>query len=111
MKRLLTAIIGVILFASCSQYDDIAVWNKSIDVESRVAALEVLCKEVNTNVASLQTIVSAIQEGDYIKSVTPLEEQGEVIGYVITFAESGSVIIYHGRNGKDGENGKDGQDG
>lgn len=111
MKRLLTAIIGVILFASCSQYDDIAVWNKSIDVESRVAALEVLCKEVNTNVASLQTIVSAIQEGDYIKSVTPLEEQGDVIGYVITFAESGSVIIYHGRNGKDGENGKDGQDG
>lgn len=111
MKRLLTAIAGVILFASCSQYDDIAVWNKSIDVESRVAALEVLCKEVNTNVASLQTIVSAIQEGDYIKSVTPLEEQGDVIGYVITFAESGSVIIYHGRNGKDGENGKDGQDG
>ena len=44
MKRLLTAIVGLILFVSCSQYDDIAVWNKSIDVESRVAALEVLCK-------------------------------------------------------------------
>ena len=73
---------------------------------------------MNTNISSLRTIVEAMQAGDYIVSCTPLVEDGKQTGYTITFAKSGSIVIYHGSdgtagndgaNGSDGANGKDGK--
>ena len=114
MKKLRTIIAAVlvILAAGCSkEYDDSAI-NKRIDnLESRVSALETLCKQMNTNISSLQTIVDALQNADYITSVTPVTQNGVTIGYTITFAKNGSATIYHGTNGKDGQDGKDGTDG
>lgn len=66
---------------------------------------------MNTNISALQTLVEVWQNGDYITGVTPVIEQGETIGYVITFAKGDSITIYHGEDGKDGENGADGEDG
>lgn len=69
---------------------------------------------MNTNISALQTLVEVWQNGDYITGVTPVIEQGETIGYVITFAKGDSITIYHGEDGadgKDGANGADGKDG
>lgn len=66
---------------------------------------------MNTNISSLQTIVEALQNNDYITSCTPLMDNGVQIGYTITFAKSGSIVIYYGQNGQDGANGSDGKDG
>ena len=66
---------------------------------------------MNTNISSLQTIVNALQENDYITNVSPVRKDGEVIGYTITFAHSDTITIYHGEDGKNGENGADGKDG
>ena len=103
MKRIFAVIAGLLLFISCSQIDDIAVWNKSVDVETRVAAVEELCAVVNTNVTSLQTIINVVQGGDTVESVAPVVVDGKEVGYVITFSRYGTVTIYHGRNGEDGE--------
>ncbi|MDE7387068.1 MAG: DUF4988 domain-containing protein, partial [Muribaculaceae bacterium] len=73
--------------------------------------LKQACEQMNTNIASLQTIVDAMQSGDYIVSYSPLIENGKQTGYTITFAKGGSIIIYNGKDGKDGANGKDGKDG
>ncbi|MBO5894188.1 MAG: hypothetical protein J6Q33_00195, partial [Alistipes sp.] len=73
--------------------------------------LQKLCNEMNTNIASLQDIVEALQDNDYVTSVTPIYEDGKAIGYTINFSKSGSVTIYHGENGKDGVNGENGLDG
>ena len=76
--------------------------------------LQKLCNQMNTNIASLQTIVGALQNNDYIQSITPLMENGKEVGYTITFTKSGAVIIYHGKdgaNGNDGQNGTNGVDG
>ena len=88
---------------SCSQYDDIAVWNKSVDLEARVSELERLCGELNANITSLQIIVNAINDGDYITSVAPVVVNGSELGYVITFAKSGSITLFHGQNGSDAD--------
>ena len=80
-------------------------------LEKRVAKLEELCKQMNTNISSLQSIVNALQKNDYITNVSPVRKDGEVVGYTITFAHSDTITIYHGTNGKDGANGKDGKDG
>lgn len=68
--------------------------------------LQTLCNEMNTNISSLQTIVTAMQNNDYITSCTPLIENGVQIGYTITFAKQGSIVIYHGQKGDSGEDGK-----
>ena len=44
--------------------------------------------------------------------VTPITNDGEIIGYTITFAKSNSIItIYNGTDGKDGVDGFNGEDG
>ncbi|MBD5365395.1 MAG: leucine-rich repeat protein, partial [Bacteroides sp.] len=74
-------------------------------------ALKQACQQMNANIQSLQTIVDAMQSGDYIVSYSPLVENGKQTGYTITFAKGGSIIIYNGKDGKDGVNGADGKDG
>ena len=80
-------------------YDDSALWEKLREHEDRISQLELLCSQQNTNIAALQTIVSALQENDYVIGVAPVMEDDEIIGYTITFSKSGSVTIYNGKDG------------
>ena len=109
MKRFLLSVVFAtsLVFTSC-QFDDSAIWGKINDHEKRIVALEELCKQMNTNISSLQSIVEALQKNDYVTNVAPMRKDGEIIGYTITFAHSDTITIYHGENGKDGANGKDG---
>ena len=69
------------------------------DHESRLKELERLTAQQNTNIGSLQTIVTALQDKDYVTSVAPINEGDEVVGYTITFSKSGAVTIYNGKDG------------
>ena len=117
MKKLLTlfAIVLAVGVSSCSKFDDSAIWDKLNeqeqtlnDHEKRIVALEELCKQMNTNINALQTLVEALEKRDYVTNVSPVRKDGEVIGYTISFADSDTITIYHGENGKDGADGKDG---
>lgn len=114
MKKLLTlfAIALAVVVSSCSKFDDSAIWDKLNeqeqtlnDHEKRIAALEELCKQMNTNINALQTLVEALEKRDYITNVSPVREDGVVVGYTISFASSDTITIY---NGKDGNNGTGG---
>ena len=106
MKKLLTfaALFAVVALTSC-KYDDDDIWNSVHGLENRVAKLEELCKQMNTNISSLQTIVTALQNNDYVTGATPLMKDGKEIGYTITFSKSNPITIYHGKDGQDGEDG------
>ena len=107
---LLSVIAAGALFVSC-EYDDSELRDKINDHENRIVQLEELCSQMNTNISSLQTIVTALQGNDYVTSIAPVTSGDETIGYTINFSKSGPVTIYHGEDGKDGSNGADGQDG
>ena len=109
MKKLLAfaALFAVVALTSC-KYDDDDLWNSVHGLENRVAKLEELCKQMNTNIASLQTIVTALQNNVYVTGTTPFMQDGKEIGYTITFSKGNPITIYHG---KDGQNGEDGEDG
>ncbi len=114
MKKLFIYLLVAItmIIAGCSEsFDDSKIWDKLDDHESRIAKLEELCKQMNTNISSLQTIVKALQNKDYVTGVTPITKDGETVGYTITFTKSQPITIYHGKDGKDGQNGADGKDG
>ena len=112
MKKLLTfaALLAVVALTSC-KYDDDDIWNSVHGLENRVAKLEELCKQMNTNISSLQTIVTALQNNDYVTGTTPLMKDGKEIGYTITFSKGNPITIYHGKDGQDGEDGTNGKDG
>lgn len=112
MKRILYLLFAVSTLWSCnSDYDDSALTGRVDDLENRVAKLEELCKQMNTNISSLQTLVDALQNKDYITSVVPITKDGETIGYTISFTQSAPITIYNGQDGKDGQDGKPGEDG
>ena len=106
MKKLLAfaALFAVVALTSC-KYDDDDLWNSVHGLENRVAKLEELCKQMNTNISSLQTIVTALQNNVYVTGTTPLMKDGNEIGYTITFSKGNPITIYHGKDGQDGEDG------
>ncbi|MBQ7853177.1 MAG: leucine-rich repeat protein, partial [Muribaculaceae bacterium] len=117
-KILLSVILATTLALTSCQFDDSALWGKldeygqSIkDHEQRISALEELCKQMNTNIEALQTLVDALEKRDYVTNVSEVRSNGEVIGYTISFAYSDTITIYHGKDGQDGANGADGKDG
>lgn len=117
-KILLSVVLATTLALTSCQFDDSALWSKldeygqSIkDHEQRISALEELCKQMNTNIEALQTLVDALEKRDYVTNVSEVRSNGEVIGYTISFAYSDTITIYHGQDGKDGANGADGKDG
>lgn len=100
MKRVFVILAFALSLVSC--YDDSKVWETLRDHEARIARLEALCNQFNTNITSLQQIVMALEASDQIKDVLPVMENGVSIGYVITFQHRSPITIYHGRNGLDG---------
>ena len=109
MKRFFTLVtLLVTFFVSSCVYDDTNIWDAINDLQKRVVALEELCENMNSDIGSLQTIVTALQNNDYVTSVIPVTKDGKTIGYTITFTKSAPVTIYHGEDGKDGKDGVDG---
>ena len=103
MKKLVFILASLCLVCGC--YDDSELRQQIKDHESRILKLETLCKKFNTQIESVQNAVNALNNKDYVESVTPIKEGTKVIGYEIRFSKSGSCQIYHG---EDGKNGKDG---
>ena len=110
-KTVLSFCVLLLMACTTEKFDPTEIWDNIHSLDERVTSLEQLCREMNTNIGSLQTIVSALEKQDYIKNVSPVSEDGAVIGYTITFAQSGTVTIYHGKDGAKGEQGDKGETG
>ena len=92
------------LLTSC-KYDDDELMKRIDSIENRLIELEKQCKQININISSLQTIINALNDQDYIVSVSEVTENNMRIGYQIEFKKAGTIIIYHGKNGTDGKDG------
>ena len=104
MKRLFNILCAALLLAlTACQHEEI--WDKLNDHEQRIELLEKQCRELNSNIAAIQTILAAVQQNDYVTDVMKVMENGVEVGYSITFAKSGTITIYHGTNGADGDAG------
>lgn len=102
MKKYGVLCLLVFTLFGCSKYDDSEIWDYVKGMNSRLTALEEKCKEINTNISALQTIVSALEKNDCITNVAPITKDGAVLGYTISFLKSAPITIYNGKDGNDG---------
>ena len=97
MKKLLSLLMcGLLLFGCGDKYDDSALRNDLNDLENRVTKLEELCKQMNTNISSLQKIVEALQDNLSISKVEQISD-----GYIIHFSDGSTATIKNGKNSED----------
>ena len=120
-RKSLTLLLAALALTACD-YDDSALWEQvnqntedinqnTEDIAAqaeRIAALEAWQAETNTNIQSLQTLLSTT---DYITAVTPVMENGAEVGYTISFLNSDPITIYHGQKGDKGDTGDKGDKG
>ena len=82
---------------SCNdEYDDSELTERVDNLENKVQKLE---EQMNSNINSLQAILEALDNNDYITKVIPITNEGKEIGYTINFSKGNSINIYHGQDG------------
>lgn len=86
----------VVLYAACCKVnlDDSELRKRFDELENRLEKLEEFCAQMNTNIDALQTVVTALQEQDYVTGVAPIIQGEKEVGYTITFAKALPVTIY-----------------
>ncbi len=88
----MAVMVTAIVLSSC-EYDDGKIWDSVHGLEDRVAKLEELCKQMNTNISSLQKIVDALQDNLSISEVEQIAN-----GYIIHFSDGSTATIKNGMN-------------
>ena len=97
MKKTLSLFMCGLLLLGCSdKYDDSALRNDLNDLENRLTILEERCKQMNTNISSLQKIVDALQDNLSISKVEQISD-----GYIIHFSDGSTATIKNGKNSED----------
>ena len=93
----------MLLLSSCSQeFNDQPLKTQIDSLDNRLKLLEEQSKQMNTNIASLQRLLQAMDDKDYITSVIPVVKDGIEVGYTIAFAVSEPITIFHGIDGSNG---------
>lgn len=102
VKAILPALllVGVTFgMGSCTKDDLDDIRKELQEHNERLTALEEWQKSVNTDIQSMQSLIEALEDKDYVTGVTPLNDE---TGYVISFQKSGDITIKHGEEGEDG---------
>ena len=105
MKRIWVALLlaGMAFgMGSCTKEDIDDIRKELQEHDDRLTSLEEWQKSVNTSISSLQSLVEALENKDYVTGVTPLADGS---GYEISFLKSGKITIKHGEKGEKGEAG------
>lgn len=109
MKQLLFLLLATTLtLCGCSEQDLAEIRAEQARIDARLSALEEWQKTVNIQISSIQSLVSALEDKDYVTGVSELSDGS---GYVINFLKSGAVTIRNGAKGDKGDKGDAGTSG
>ena len=103
---LMIAAFGFFLHSCKTDTDDL--WDSVYELDGKISSLEELCKQMNSDINSLQTLAAALQDNNSITSVIPVMQDEKIIGYTISFVKGDPIIIRHGEKGEQGNKGNDG---
>ena len=99
MKKAISIFFSaVLLLTACQKYDDKALQDRIGNVEVRVTNLESVLYSINSNVASVQSLVEALQQSVTVSVVSKTKD-----GFTITFSDGQTVEIKNGESGAKGD--------
>ena len=90
MKRLLLMLLPIAAMLAGCKYDDSEVWKELDSQNERIAALESTVSTMNSNLGSLQSIVTALQKNITVTAVKTTDE-GEQLTAVQLYADEHPV--------------------
>jgi len=111
MKHLLklkfVVIMSISLLLSGCYGDDIDALKDDISsikenqaaIESRLVLIEEWQKSLNTDITNIRSLITAMENSDFITSITPVMDGGKEIGYTLTFKSGSPITILHGKEG------------
>lgn len=105
MKNLWMLMLLIAGITSCD-YDDSELKESIRTLEERIAAMEGQVNQLNTDIVSVQDIISSLEKNLSISRVETLAD-----GYTLHFSDGTTATIRNGKDGADGEDGADGSDG
>ncbi|MDE7305153.1 MAG: leucine-rich repeat protein [Alistipes sp.] len=93
MKRLFLLLAAAALLSACSSAKEV---DEPTEPPTPEAAkrLETLCEQLNSDLATLYTLIAADELPDCVVSVAPIAPAGEIIGYGLAFKQNGAVTLY-----------------
>ena len=93
-KYFLLALVVLTGITSSCKYDDGEIWDNVNNLADRVASLEAITKQMNSDISAMQSIVTALQKQIMVKEVEELKD-----GYIIHFTDGTQATIKNGANG------------
>ena len=107
LKLKFVVIMSISLLLSGCYGDDIDSLNDNVDtlkqnqaaIESRLASIEEWQKTLNTDITNIRSLITALENSDFITGVVPVMEGGKEIGYTLTFKNGSPITILHGKEG------------
>lgn len=108
-----TALLAVACYDDSDLVERLDQHDKDIaTLQGDVSKLQTAVNQINSDIAGLREIVSALQNNVYVKDVTDVKDgSNNVIGYTITFTDNSKITIYHGEKGAKGDKGDKGDQG
>ncbi len=68
------------------------------DLEKQIADLEQDMNSCSGFVTNIESLVSNLQEGNGVSDIVPIEGNGKIIGYIVSFSDGGNVTLYNQPN-------------
>lgn len=103
-KNILLIVFALIFSFGCDRTDFDEILRNQEDQEARIALLEQWKVTVDENITTLQRLVTALQDNDYVTGVSSFTTPSPG-GYKITFTKSDEATIWNGAQGETGPNG------
>lgn len=107
MKRIIPFLLTLsLVLVSCDKHTD-----ERAMLHDRLNEIKYDLEQINSSISALQSLITAVQNQDYITEIKDVYQDNFRVGYTIYFLHSDPVTIFNGKDGKDGKGGTDGKDG
>ncbi len=98
MKKTLLLLFSLVLALTGCKYDDSSLWEEINAQKAKITALEGTVSTMNSNLGTLQSLVSSVQGQVTVNAVTKNDD-----GYTIYFSDGKTAKIKDGSDGEDGK--------
>ena len=95
---LILCVTAIMTLPSCSEYDDTAATEELKRLDQRLDKLDKMCREMNGNIASLQSLAESVSKGI---SIVAVEELSDSEGYRLELSSGKTICLYNGKDGQD----------